>query len=106
MSEETLKNIVNDIIKEIRVEKIILFGSYARGEETEDSDIDLLIVEKEPFTKERSRRKEIIKIRELLSGYKIPKDILVYDVNEFETWKNSINHIIAQSVKEGRVLYG
>ncbi len=105
MSKEILQNIVNDILKEAEVEKIILFGSYARGEEWKDSDLDLLIIEKEPFTKERSRRKEIQKIREALSKHRIPKDILVYDRNEFDEWKDSINHIIAQSVREGKVLY-
>ena len=105
MSKDILQNIVEDIIKETGAEKIILFGSYARGEENENSDLDLLIIEKEPFNRERSRRKEIKKIREALSKYRIPKDILVYDKNEFENWKDSINHIIAQSVKEGKVLY-
>lgn len=105
MSKEILQNIVDDVIKEIDAEKIILFGSYARGEENENSDLDLLIIEREPFTKERSRRKEIQRIRLALSKYRIPKDILVYDKNEFENWKDSINHIIPNSIKEGKVLY-
>jgi predicted nucleotidyltransferase len=105
VSDKILQNIVSDILKEANAEKIILFGSYARGEENENSDLDILIIEKEPFTKERSRRKEIHKIRQALSKYRIPKDILIYDKNEFENWKDSINHIIAQSIKEGRILY-
>ena len=105
MSKEMLENIVNDILVHTDAEKIILFGSYARGEENENSDLDLLIIERESFSKERPRRKEIMKIRESLSKYRISKDILVYDTNEFETWKNSLNHIIARSIREGRVLY-
>ncbi|MCX6150427.1 MAG: nucleotidyltransferase domain-containing protein [Ignavibacteriales bacterium] len=105
MYSETLKNIVEDIVSEAKPEKIILFGSFARGEENENSDIDLLIIEKSPFSKKRSRRKEIQRIREKLSKYKISKDILIYDEKEFEFWKDSLNHIIGSSLRNGKILY-
>ena len=40
--EERLKKISERLKKEYHAEKVILFGSYARGEETEDSDLDIL----------------------------------------------------------------
>ncbi|MHB1685893.1 MAG: nucleotidyltransferase domain-containing protein [Ignavibacteriaceae bacterium] len=100
-----MQNIVKEILKKTEAEKIILFGSYACGEEKENSDLDLPIIEKKPFAENRSRRKEIQLIRTALSGIRIPKDILVYDQNEFEQWKDSLNHIIAQSIREGKILY-
>jgi predicted nucleotidyltransferase len=105
MDDLDFKDIVESIKSVIEPEKIILFGSYARGEQTKDSDVDLLIIEGEAFSKERSRRKETQKIHDILSRFRVPKDIVVYDKNEFEFWKDSINHIIARSLREGKILY-
>jgi predicted nucleotidyltransferase len=105
MSNEVLNNIVDDIVKKVNPTKVILFGSTARGETNKDSDLDLLIIEKEKFNKDRSRRKELKSIRQLLTKYKISKDILLYDEEEVEYWKDSANHIIARCLKEGKTLY-
>jgi len=105
MSNKILNNIVDDIVKKINPTKVILFGSTARGEANDDSDLDLLIIEKEKFSLSRSRRKELHKIRQLLTKYKIPKDILLYDEEEVDYWKDSVNHIIACCLKEGKTLY-
>jgi predicted nucleotidyltransferase len=46
MTKEDIKNIINkhkEIIEKYKVKSIALFGSYVRGEQTEDSDIDLLV---------------------------------------------------------------
>jgi predicted nucleotidyltransferase len=45
-----LRQMVEVIIRDVDPETIILFGSRARGEARPDSDVDLLVVEKEPFT--------------------------------------------------------
>lgn len=103
--EINLSEITNRIVFEINPEMIILFGSRARGENKPDSDLDILIVESKPFNKLRSRWKETIKIRRLLDDTNIAKDILVYSKDEMEYWKDSINHIIPRSLKEGKVLY-
>ncbi|MDP3150052.1 MAG: nucleotidyltransferase domain-containing protein [Ignavibacteria bacterium] len=105
MSNEVLNNIVEDIVKKVNPTKVILFGSTARGETNKDSDLDLLIIEKDKFNKDRSRRKELHSIRQLLIKYRIPKDILLYDEEEVEYWKDSANHIIARCLKEGTTLY-
>jgi len=105
MSNEVLNNIIEDIVKKVNPTKVILFGSTARGDANKDSDLDLLIIEKEIFSKERSRRKELHSIRQLLMKNRIPKDILLYDEEEVEYWKDSTNHIIARRLKEGKTLY-
>ncbi|NCQ18219.1 MAG: nucleotidyltransferase domain-containing protein [Ignavibacteria bacterium CG_4_8_14_3_um_filter_37_9] len=105
MSNEVLNNIIEDIVKKVNPTKVILFGSTARGDANKDSDLDLLIIEKEKFSKERSRRKELHSIRQLLMKNRIPKDILLYDEEEVEYWKDSTNHIIARCLKEGKTLY-
>ena len=56
VTEEILDEMVDTLVQEIAPEQIYLFGSRARGNARPDSDIDLLIVESEPFGINRSRR--------------------------------------------------
>ncbi len=85
--------------------KIILFGSRARGDARADSDVDLLIVESEPFGGGRSRAQEIARIRRALRDFPVPKDVLVYSLDEVEQSKNSRNHVLALGLREGKTLY-
>lgn len=103
-TQETLDEMVSVIVTHVQPEQIILFGSLARGEMTEDSDIDLLIVEKEGF-KERSRWQKLEQIRNLLATFPMPKDILLYSQDEVNRWKNSVHHIIAHALQEGKPLF-
>ena len=86
-------------------ERVILFGSHARGMAGPDSDLDLLIVEDAPFDGARSRREEAARLWHLLRRFLVPKDILVFSRNEIERWRHSANHVIAKALNEGRVLY-
>ena len=105
ISNKTLDEMVDAIVTEVDPDQVILFGSLARGDARPDSDVDLLVVEREPFGAERSRRRSISRVRRALSGFRGPKDILVYSADEVGRWQNSINHIIGRSLREGRVLY-
>jgi len=99
-----MADITKSIVHTAQPEQIILFGSFARGDATPDSDLDLLIIEKEPFL-QRSRRAELSKIRKALAPFHVAKDILLFDVDEVKKWKQSPNHVIAQALQEGEVLY-
>lgn len=101
-----LQQMVDTIIREVSREAIILFGSRARGDARADSDIDLLIVETEPFSPQRSRRKEAARLYIALKGLNISKDILLYSRDEFEHWRNSTNHVVGRAIREGKVLHG
>ncbi len=105
ITEQVIDEMMEVIIREIHPERIILFGSRARGEEKMASDIDLLVVEKESFGMGHSRREEIARIRRILSQFRIPKDILVYSTDEIAKWQHAMNHIISHILREGRVLY-
>lgn len=105
MSEKIIHDIVKTIVDEVSPEKILLFGSRARGNAHQNSDIDLLIIEKQPFDQNRSRWQELIKIRRALKNYRVSKDILLFSSDEVEYWKNSINHIIPTCLSEGKVVY-
>ena len=100
-----LREMVEVIVREADPETIILFGSRARGEARPDSDVDLLVVEKAPFSARRSRRKEIYRLTTALRHRPVPKDILVYSRDEFEYWQDSLNHVVGRANREGLVLH-
>lgn len=106
LTQTTIEDMVETIVREVDPEQIILFGSHARGDATDDSDIDLLIVEREPFGPGRSRYDELKRIRRILSSFRGAKDILVYSEEEIDRWRGSLNHIISVCLREGQVLYG
>jgi len=102
---DLISQMTRRIVETVSPERIILFGSYANGMETPDSDIDLMVIESLPFGKGRSRRKEMARLWMALRDFAFPKDILVYSRDEWERWKGAQNHIIARASREGRVLY-
>ena len=104
--ENLLRQIVSVIVREGAPEAIILFGSRARGDARADSDVDLLVIEKEPFSPQRSRRKEVARLHMALRELPLSKDILLYSRDEFDHWRNSVNHLIGRAGREGRVLHG
>jgi len=105
ISDKVIGRMASEIAREIGPERIVLFGSWARGEADERSDVDLLVVEREPFGPHRSRRQEATRIWRCLSQFRIPTDILVYSLTEIAQWKDSSHHVIARALREGRVLY-
>jgi uncharacterized protein len=100
-----LKEITDKIVEAVSPRKIVLFGSFARGDENADSDLDLLVIQDTPFVPEGSRLKEMGMLWRLLADIKIPKDILIYTPDEVARWRNSLNHIIPTALREGTVLY-
>ena len=100
-----LREMVEVIIREVDPETIILFGSRARGQAGPDSDVDLLVVESEPFSIQRSRRREAFRLSMALRPLPISKDILIYSRDEFNYWRDSLNHVVGRASREGRVLH-
>lgn len=105
VSDEMIERMTRQIVREVDPQKILLFGSRARGQANEHSDVDFLVVEREPFGQNRSRRREAARIWRCLSKFRVPKDILVYSVSELMQWKDSSHHVIAMALREGKVLY-
>jgi predicted nucleotidyltransferase len=96
---------VEVIVQEVDPERVYVFGSYARGTARDDSDLDLLIVEREPFSPERSRRLEMARLSRLLARFRVPKDVLVYSSDEVAHWQAAKNHVVAHALREGRLVY-
>ena len=105
LTHQTIERMTKAIVDAVDPERVILFGSHARGDQRPDSDVDLLVVESEPFSATRSRRKEMARVLRALSAFTVPIDVLVYSRAEFEKWKSTAGHIVARAVREGDVLY-
>jgi UTP:GlnB (protein PII) uridylyltransferase len=99
--EELLQIIIARITAAINPQKIILVGSWARGERGPHSDIDLLIVQESSLPRPR----RYAQVRRLFWGMGLPMDILVYTPEEFARYQSVPGSFTHTVVREGRVLY-
>lgn len=100
-AQQIIQRMVKKIARKFDPDKIILFGSYARGEVTRDSDIDLLVIM--PF--EGSNRLKMAEIYGAIGVVGIPKDILVYTPEQVAKYGRVAGTVIKAAIKEGKVLY-
>lgn len=80
----------------------MLVGSFARGDASEHSDIDLLVIEDEV----PDRAREMVRLRRLLRPLRVPADILVYSENEVSQWGNQPGSALYWALREGKVVHG
>lgn len=100
-TQEQIQEIANKIAKEFKPEKIILFGSYAWGNPTKDSDVDLFIIQE---TKQSTR--EVARdIDGSLWGRTFPIDIIVYNPKNVENGLKNKDFFIEDVLNKGTVLY-
>ena len=97
---EKIQEMVRRIVEGFKPEKIILFGSQARGDTGPDSDVDLLVV-----MNTESRKQSTREIRMALDAMGMPKDIVVITPEEFERGKEIVGTIAHPAHHEGRILY-
>lgn len=99
---ETLPGAIERIVSELKPEKIILFGSYAYGNPTPDSDVDLLVIMK-------TKAKEIdrfVAVSNVLYPRQFPVDILVKTPREIDAEsRKKGNFFLREILKRGKVLY-
>jgi predicted nucleotidyltransferase len=98
---DLIEEIVRRLVAAIDPDRIILFGSRARGDSGPDSDIDLLIIKD---TVEPAYRRTIPAYR-ALSGLGVPKDIIWRTPAEVEDWSHVPTYVTTRALQEGRVLY-
>jgi predicted nucleotidyltransferase len=101
ISEKLVREIVRRIVSVSKPERIIIFGSASTGQMTKDSDIDLLVLERET----QDSHGERIRIRRALNGLDYPFDIIVMPTERFEESKTVIGGIAYPANKYGRVVY-
>lgn len=94
---------VRRILRELRPygpERVILFGSAARGESDPHSDVDLILIKRtrKPFLR------RLVEVARLVTDLRV--DLFVYTPEEFERMRLEGNPFIERVLKEGRVVYG
>lgn len=101
VSPENIRTIVDKIAAAYQPEKIMLFGSYATGQETEDSDVDLLIVKETNLPRHHRGRQ----VRQHLYGSKLPMDIIVATPQELEQSKLNPYSFLYQALHSSKTVY-
>jgi uncharacterized protein len=99
-----INKITEIIIREYNPDKIILFGSRARGDNLPESDIDILVVSDREKDLPRYKRGQNLRLK--LAGISVPLDILFYTHADFNRFKNIRQSFCATIEREGLVLYG
>lgn len=89
------------IIESFQPEKIILFGSQARGDACAHSDIDLLVI----FQEIGSHQQQAVAIRRILSDFPIANDIVVTTTQEVNEYGHLVGTVLRPALKEGKILY-
>lgn len=98
--EKEIKKITDQIVKNYKPEKIILFGSFAYGKPKSNSDIDLLIIKK-------TNKKKVERIKELLMKVEsdLPLEPLVYNPAEYRKRLDLGDFFFRTIFKKGKILY-
>jgi len=100
-TQQKIQEMVHRIVENFHPERVVLFGSYARGTPGPDSDVDLLVIMPISSPKRELR----INIRMQLHGLGIAKDIIVATPQEFEIYRDIPGTVIRAAHLEGKTLY-
>ena len=99
--QRQIREMVDRIVRQFKPERVILFGSHARGEGAPDSDVDLLVV----MPLQGNKRDKAVEIGVALYDIRVPKDIVVTTPEDFEWRKEIAGTIERPAAREGEVLY-
>lgn len=101
ISKEIINEATRRLTKRFHPERIILFGSYARGTADNKSDVDLLVI----CPLRKKRRTLTLEMNRSLWGMGLARDIVILTQKEFETEKEIPGTIARYAFKEGKLLY-
>lgn len=102
ITQDQIQQLINEIAAGYQPDKIYLFGSYANGTATKDSDIDLFIVKD---TNERWIERNINARASILNYPYVGMDIIVYTPAEFEAAQTKFMNIGKIAVNTGKLMY-
>jgi predicted nucleotidyltransferase len=82
ISHDQIQHVIDIIAKTAHPERIVMFGSYATGTPTPDSDLDLVVIQETPLPPAKRTQA----IRKALRGTTVPIDLIVYTPQEVSYW--------------------
>jgi len=100
ISQEKISSAAKLLMSSGAAVKVILFGSYARGDANENSDVDFLVVEKHV----PSKVKAMVHLRRILRPLQLPVDVMVVSEDDIEEWGKLPGTALYWTLKEGKVL--
>ncbi|MEV6409493.1 nucleotidyltransferase domain-containing protein [Streptomyces bobili] len=101
MTDEEIDSIVGRIVQVARPERILMFGSYAKGRATVNSDLDLLVV----MPTGSSDLVRASEVEPYLGGWAVPIDLHFVTVEELEEYGREEHHFLHSVLRSGRTLY-
>jgi predicted nucleotidyltransferase len=101
VNEQEIEKVATRLGKEINASQVILFGSYARGQASENSDVDLMVVAESNLPRFK-RSRELYK---LFRPYPFGMDLVVYTPEEIERGKKSPISFVSRVLREGKTVY-
>ena len=102
VTPEKVTAVVERLVAVARPRRIILFGSYVRGEVTRDSDLDVLVVTDDRVTNPRA---ESVRLRDAVNDIDMPMDILVVPESQFNRLRHIPGLIYEEICEQGKVAY-
>lgn len=101
ISDQTIQIVAQRLREAAPDATIILFGSHACGLARQDSDLDIMVVE--PTV--TNRRREMVRLSDILRPLRVPTDIVVVSKRNFDEWADTPGTIIYSAAKEGKILH-
>jgi predicted nucleotidyltransferase len=101
IGEDKISEIVNKIAFGYNPEKIILFGSYAAGNPSEDSDLDLFVIKETDLP----RPQRVVQVRKMIYGALIPIDLIIYTPKEVDEARDKKFGFVYEVLNTGKTLY-
>jgi predicted nucleotidyltransferase len=101
LSEETLQKIISRVVEVAKPEKIILFGSAARGQMGPHSDVDLLVIKRGKFHQGHVTGEIYMN----LHGVGQAVDVILVTPEQVERYRNTHFLVIAPALREGKEVY-
>ena len=101
MSGDVVADIVRRIVETAQPDKIIVFGSRARGDARPNSDFDVLVIKD---SDEPGYRRDV-PLYVALAGLDVPVDVMVYTPEEIREWSDVPFAFITTAVRKGKVVY-